>query len=122
MLGGASGGSALIPVLGGTGNLQLAVGFATTIGLSARRLTQGRSATQSSNDLNGGSRLLKVSAVAGAVNHRNRGVGEQLRHAVCNGSKFAVCGADDQQDRARNVSKPTPQWLLGAGASEPKTR
>ncbi len=33
VLGGASGG-ALIPVLGGTGKLQLAVGFATTIGLA----------------------------------------------------------------------------------------
>jgi 1,4-dihydroxy-2-naphthoate octaprenyltransferase len=33
VLSGASG-SALIPVLGGTGNLQLAVGFATTIGLA----------------------------------------------------------------------------------------
>jgi 1,4-dihydroxy-2-naphthoate octaprenyltransferase len=33
VLSGASG-SALIPVLGGTGNLQLAVGLATTIGLA----------------------------------------------------------------------------------------
>jgi hypothetical protein len=59
--------------------------------------------------------------VASAVNHRNCGVGEQIGHIFCNGSKFVVCGANDQQNWAFYVGEATPQWLLGPGASEPKT-
>ena len=112
-------GKRLLPLLGATARLEIAVGVLLTIGIVLGSSVSGQPVT----DVPGHHRwLLEVHGMARPRDQRGHRLGCGVRQPFGLGGKAGVVGPGQGQDGGGEGGKPPPQGLLGARTRQPEAR